>query len=91
MEAEAELYEAKATAVEVNSDSVQRCLDIVNGLVSTGADWTQISGIIRNQRLMGDQTAKLISSLRLDKNQIIIDLPNPNIEDDEEEDNKDNN
>jgi len=76
-----------AKVITANIFHVNAAIKGTKGLIMEGLDWEEIGARIREQTLLGNPIARLVTNLNLSNNEITLKLPIPNKE--EEEDDED--
>ena len=66
---------AHATLIEAHADSVDKALSVINSALDTGMDWEALDQLVRVEQNNGNPIALLIKKLELDKEIIIVALP----------------
>lgn len=57
----------KAVLLESNADAVQAAIDAVASLVASGMDWSDVAGVVKEERKKGNPVAEMINTLSLEK------------------------
>eukprot|EP00930_Biecheleria_cincta_P098134 TRINITY_DN89816_c0_g1_i1.p1 TRINITY_DN89816_c0_g1~~TRINITY_DN89816_c0_g1_i1.p1 ORF type:complete len:1171 (+),score=260.54 TRINITY_DN89816_c0_g1_i1:49-3513(+) len=86
---EQEASERKARLIERNIEFVDRALAMLNTMIASQVDWGELWREVKRQQRLGHPIAEHIHSLNLEQNEFKILLPD--IDEDEEEDDKDGN
>jgi len=72
---EQERWRDAARLVESHSEDVDRALGVINGALETGMDWEALEQLVSVERGNENPIALLIHKLVLDKDQVILGLP----------------
>ncbi|MGB1606822.1 MAG: NFACT RNA binding domain-containing protein, partial [Promethearchaeia archaeon] len=74
LESEKDTQYHKAMLIEANLGDVDNAILVVNSLLSQGTDWNALKKIIKEETRKGNPVAQIIHSLKLDTNQITLQL-----------------
>lgn len=85
LEAEQQASERKASLIETNVGLVDRALAMLNAMVASQVDWSEIWREVKRQQRMGHPIAEHIHSLNLEQNEFKLLLADPEVEEVEAE------
>ena len=74
LDAEKETQFHKAMLIEANLADVDNSILVINSMLSQGMDWNALKKMIKEESRKGNPIAQLIHSLKLDTNQITLQL-----------------
>ena len=72
---EQEKWKDSAQLVESHAEDVDRALGVINGALETGMDWEQLEQLVTVEQMNENPIALLIHKLVLDKDQVVLALP----------------
>ena len=72
---EQEKWKVAAQIVETHAEDVDRCLGVINGALATGMSWDQLRQLVIVEQNNENPIALLIHKLVLDKDQVVLALP----------------
>ncbi|XP_002735180.1 ribosome quality control complex subunit NEMF-like [Saccoglossus kowalevskii] len=78
----------KAQLIEINLPLVDRAIQVVQSAIANQIDWAEIWDIVKEAQTQGDEVAKSIKSLKLDKNHITLLLRDPFVSSDVDDEDK---
>jgi len=84
LEAEQQASERKASLIERNVELVDRALAMLNAMVASQVDWTEIWREVKRQQRMGHPIAEHIHSLNLEQNEFKLLLADADEEQEDE-------
>ncbi|KAI9222333.1 fibronectin-binding protein A N-terminus-domain-containing protein [Blastocladiella britannica] len=67
----------RAEVVEHHARTVDAAIAVVNASLAQGMDWIELAELVRNEQAKGNPIARVIARLELDKNQMVMRLPDP--------------
>jgi len=72
---EQEKWKVAAQIVETHAEDVDRCLGVINGALATGMSWDQLRQLVIVEQNNENPIALLIHKLVLEKDQVVLALP----------------
>lgn len=85
LEAEQEASERKASLIEANVELVDRALQMINAMLASQVDWTELWREVKRQQRLGHPIAEHIHSMNLEQNEFKILLADIDQEQGEDE------
>jgi len=86
LETEMEKVKEHAMLVEMHADDVDKAIGVINSALESGMDWTALFELVEVEKANMNPIALLMKRLNLDKDEIILSLPDTMVWDQESED-----
>lgn len=86
LENEMEKVKEHAVLVEMHADDVDKAIGVINSALDSGMDWTALFELVEVEKANMNPIALLMKRLNLDKDEIILSLPDTMVWDQESED-----
>ncbi|GAB0495201.1 hypothetical protein MMPV_006499 [Pyropia vietnamensis] len=89
LDAAAMSAEKRARALDAAADDADEAMGVVRLALAGGVDWKDLGGMVVQEKAAGNPVAQIIHSLKLDRNEIVLMLPDVDDEGEEAEEGAD--
>ena len=66
---------AKAQAIEMNADDIEKVRLVINSALANGLDWGELKELVKMEQARHNPIAMLVAHLKLDQNAVALKLP----------------
>lgn len=89
LDAAAAAAEKRARALDAAADEADEAMGVVRLALAGGVDWKDLGGMVVQEKAAGNPVAQIIHSLKLDRNEIVLMLPDVDDEGEEADEDAD--